>query len=166
MNRFINLVEKYLIRFALAGLLIMVVAQGVMNVDSLRLYLSWGERMEGQLIEFPVSSEIEESESANQTEELGHVQSPQALLILEIEKYSSLPRAAVLINGEKEFVFDEKQLKLELVAGDSIAIDTKAYNYPITFRVGETSDNLAFPVTGDSFTVNQRIAMLGKVIVK
>jgi hypothetical protein len=108
-KRFIEKVEKYLIRSVALIFVALIVVQGLMTHDDMRLYLSLGERLEGQSIDYPVHSQPPQ-------EEMGAVHSPYALLCLSLEEYTSLPRAAVLVNGEEYAAFEQKELELKLLA--------------------------------------------------
>jgi len=161
LKKFINRVEKGLIRFVVLSLLLMVLIQGLMTADPIRFYLSWGERMEGQSIGLPVSLPQEETSPA-----VGEIKSPQARLAISIDKFSSLPRAKILVNGQEKYNFTERKVAVEISAGDTVEIDSTAYNFPIDYKVDAVSSNLAYPGKGQMFTANQTIVMVGKVIVK
>mgnify|MGYP000911697765 FL=1 len=163
---FINRVEKYLIRIIVLSLLVIVVVQGIMTHDPLRLYLSWSERMEGQVVEYPVAGDAAESTGDKQQTDVLKAQSPQAGMILTIEDFSSLPRTIVLVNGNEKARFQNKEVKLLLQAGDVLEIDSRAYSFPVEYKIENTSSNLSFPERGTVYTANQGIVMLGKIIVK
>lgn len=169
MKNFIYLVEKYLIRISIFILMALVLVQGIMTRDDLRLYLSLGERLEGQKLELPASNQAQnESRPVAQKQSPGPetVLSPRALVTISLDKFSSLPRAYILVNNQKFKSFSSKEVKLELSAGDTLEIDSTYYNFPVTFMVKDTSSNVAFPQKNTSFEANQGIVMLGKVIVK
>ncbi len=157
----IDRIEKSLIRFVVIAIVIMVVVQGFLSIDPVRLYLSWGERMEGQSIQLPVTKT---SENADPDSEL--VVSPQARIAIEISQFSSLPKAKVLVNGVERAAFTGKRVSLAVKADDTVEIDSTAYNFPIEFGVATVSSNLVFPETGHKYTANQSVVMIGKVIVK
>lgn len=161
MKDIFNRVEKGLIRVVVLGIVIMVVVQGFMSVDPIRLYLSWGERMEGETIQLPVATT---SENADPDAE--QAISPQARVAIEISQFSSLPRAQVLVNGQKKAAFTGKRASVTVCAGDTIEVDATAYNFPIDFNIAAVSSNLAFPEKGQVYTSNQSIVMVGKSIVK
>lgn len=161
MKKFINRVEKGMIRVIIFSLVIMVVVQTMMTREDFRLFLSWGEKLEGQPINYPVSSAKQaEHESASKAE------SPQALMTLSMDNFASLPKVDVLVNGKKAGTFTDKQVSLQLAAGDVVEIDSRCYDFPITYRINNTSDNVASPTQGSIFTANQSIIMVGKIIVK
>ena len=165
MPKFFEKVEKYLIRSIVLGLVVLVLVQGLMTQDSWRLYLSWGERMEGQNIEYPASTSKDKPKSAQENSKAS-VQSPQAMLTLSLQKYSSLPKASILVNGKLAGYFNEKEVKLQLSGGDVLEIDSTFYNFPVNFYITGVSENMAFPKKNAVFTGNQSIVMIGKVIVK
>jgi hypothetical protein len=156
----INRVEKGLIRIVTITLLALVVIQGLMTSDPIRFYLSWGERMEGQTIEIPAVTPIEEKRPE------ATVESPQATVTISIEKFSSLPKAKLLVNGKEQGKFTQREVRLVLQAGDTLEIDSGAYNFPINFVITDVSANTEFPSAGQTYTANQTIVMVGKIIVK
>jgi len=162
LKKFADMVEKYLIRFIVLGLVILVLVQGVMTRDPMRFYLSWEERMEGQSIEFPVSSENKNIEKDLNKQ----INSPYALITLSIDQFYSLPKSIILVNGEEKASFTNKEINLELMAGDIVEIDSRYYNFPIEYKIEDISDNVAYPEEGKVFTADKSIVMIGKVIVK
>jgi hypothetical protein len=161
LKNFINRVEKGLIRFIVLTIMVMVLVQGLMTIDPIRFYLSWGERMEGQTIQMPVTSTQENAYPAD-----AEAISPQARVVIEAGKFSSLPRAKVLINGQEKYNFSAKRVTIEINAGDTVEIDSTAYNFPIDYEIAAVSSNLAYPKPEQTFTANQTVVMVGKIIVK
>jgi hypothetical protein len=160
LRKFINRVEKSLIHLIVLSLAAVVLVQGLMTSEPFRLYLSWGERLEGQIVEYPA---IAESPSHTPPAE---VVSPDAVLTIAIEQYSALPKALILVNGKERTRFDEREIRLEVMAGDTIEIDSTSYDFPINYRIKSVSDNLAFPAKDNVYTANHSLVMVGKVIVK
>ena len=107
MKNFMNRVEKGLIRLIVLTIMVMVAVQGLMTVDPIRFYLSWGERMEGQTIQMPVTSTRENAAPGAED-----AISPQARVIIEVGKFSSLPRAKILINGQEKYNFSAKRVTI------------------------------------------------------
>ncbi|WP_054696914.1 hypothetical protein [Syntrophomonas palmitatica] len=70
----ISRVEKFLIRFIVTGLVMVVVVQAIMTKEPYRLYLSWGERLEGQNISYPVNTPANSHSQAPATS----IRSPEA----------------------------------------------------------------------------------------
>lgn len=169
MKKYVNLVEKYLIRTIIVFLVAMVVIQGLMTRDDLRLYLSLGERLEGQYLGQPALNKNQEAAPSVQNDQPGENvarESPQAQLTIAIERFSSLPRAVILINHHPYREFTDKEMRLELAAGDIVEIDTTFYSFPVSFLVKETSSNVAYPEKNQTYQANQGIIMVGKIIVK
>lgn len=169
MKKYINLVEKYLIRIIVIFLTALVVVQGLMTRDDLRLYLSLGERLEGQYIGQPALNESQEPEPSvpnDNSAQKAVRESPRAQLTISIERFSSLPRAVILVNHHPYREFTEKEMRLELAAGDVVEIDTTFYSFPVSFLIKDTSSNVAYPEKNQVYQANQGIVMVGKIIVK
>ncbi len=153
MKNTVNRIERFLIKYIITALMVVVIVQTIMTQEPYRLYLSWGERMEGQSIAYPVNIPA----NNQQKTPASNIQSPQAFMILSIDKFSSLPRARVLVNDQEAKTFTQKEIRVNLKAGD---------NFPVEYQIKDVSANLSYPEKGACFTVNQGIVMLGKVIVK
>ena len=161
MHKILDKTEKILLRTVVMGMVLLVVVQGIMVNEPARLFLSWAERMEGQTLKFPAAVNQEDTE-----QESPAINSPQAAMTISIQQFSSLPQTKVLINGEERAFFEKKEMEIPLMAGDTIEIDCTSYNFPVEFSIDTTSENLAWPEKGKTFTANQSIVMIGKVIVK
>lgn len=162
MKRLIEKIEKYLLRITIMVFIALVVIQGLMTDDKMRFYLSLSERLDGQVIEVPAVVNPEEKADLQSSE----INSPYALIVLKVEKYSALPKAVILVNGKAEAAFTDHEVELKVMAGDVIEIDSSAYNFPVEYKVKEVSENLAFPVRDQICTGNHDIVMLGKIVVK
>lgn len=160
MKNFVERMERYLIRLVITGLVLMVVVQAVMTQDQYRMFLSWAERLEGETLKYPVGAVQQNGLSAPVAV------SPDAIIVLSVDKYSSLPLTAVMVNGQEKSTFKGRELRLKLKAGDVVEIDTRHYNFPIEFKITNLSTNIAFPRKGQTWTANQGIIMLGKIVVK
>jgi len=139
----------------------MVIIQGLMTKDDFRIFLSWSERMEGQSIEFPVNSALEDVEN-DETQ----VSSPHARITLSIKDFSTLPKSAVKVNNKIVAYFSSPEVKLDLMAGDVVEIDSTYYNFPICYIVKKVSNNVSYPEKDETYTANKGIVMIGKIIVK
>ena len=87
-------------------------------------------------------------------------------MTISLEDYSSLARVKVLVNDKEVATFQERQVKLEVMAGDVVEIDTSFYDFPIEFKISSVSSNLAAPSLNQCYNSNQGIVMIGKVVVK
>lgn len=164
MKKFFWRLERYLLRMVVLGIVMVVVVQGLMTHEPFRFFLSWGERMEGQPIPVPTAQPQAPAENAAQQELL--TVSPQAQLVVALDQYSSLPKAAVLVNGQQVGNFNDKEYLLQVQAGDVIEIDASYYNFPISFTIASTSANLVFPQALQVYKTNQSVVMIGKTVVK
>lgn len=151
----------------LAGILsvVLILVQAAMTNDNIRYRLSWGEQFEGYpaVVLENQKPAVAASDSALVGEESF---SPWAEIVVEVENYSSLPKAFVLVNGEKAGVFYEPRLRIRVMAGDDLEIDTSSYSSPISFRICETSRNVAEPGPGTVVSSTSGRVYLGKVMVK
>ncbi|MGI6453854.1 MAG: hypothetical protein ACOX0E_10410 [Syntrophomonadaceae bacterium] len=161
MKKIARLIEKALIKIVVLAFVSLVVVQGLMTQDDFRFFMSLGERMEGQTIEFPVSAG-ERDEKARGLQ----ISSPHALLTLSVKDVSSLPHAWVLVNGQKKAAFNNSELELEIMAGDVVEIDSTYYNFPVEYVIKDCSPNLSYPRKGEIYYTDQGIVMIGKIIVK
>lgn len=161
LKKLIDKTEKILIRTIVLGMVLLAVVQGVMVNEPARLYLSWAERLEGEIVKYPAASSWEGADS-----EPIVIASPQAVLTLSLQQFSSLPQAKILLNDQEWASFESREVEISLIGGDIIEVDCTAYNFPVEFVIESVSENMAWPEPGKSFSANQSIVMIGKVIVK
>lgn len=164
MKKLADKVEKILLRTIVVTVLIIVVVQGLMVKEPFRLYLSWGERLEGQKIEYPVNKV--DYGAYNEFD----VKSPYAFMVISAEKYSSLPKAVVLVNNREVKRFTSNEVRLKVMAGDKVEIDSTFYDLPVEYRIKEVSNNLSYPEKGSVYRSNGGqdggMVMIGEIIVK
>ncbi len=161
MRKLARLIEKYLIRSIVLSLVLLIVVQGFMTKNPVQLFLSWGEKLEAQVIEYPVNTIPVEDDETSQV-----IAAPYGLITIAIDKYSSLPKAKIIINDKEYTDFSSSPMELKIMAGDVVEIDSSAYNFPVEYKITEISNNLAFPEPDTTYTANGTIVMIGKVIVK
>lgn len=161
MKKLIDKTERFLLRTVVLGMVLLVVVQGIMVNEPARLYLSWAERMEGEIIEFPAITNQEAAEN-----EPIVLPSPQAVLTFSLQQYSALPQAKIMINNQEGESFVGREVEIPVMGGDIIEIDCRAYNFPVEFVIESVSENMAWPERGKTYTANQSIVMIGKIIVK
>ena len=160
MKNFVEMMERYIIRLVIIGFVLMITVQAVMTQDQFRMYLSWSERLEGESLKYPVNAVHDDKSPAPEAV------SPDAVIVLSVDKYSSLPRAVLMVNGKEKTTFNEREIQLKLKAGDVLEVDTTHYNFPVEFKVTSLSDNVAFPRKGQTWTSHQGLTMIGKIIVE
>ncbi|MGI5921422.1 MAG: hypothetical protein ACOX6I_06770 [Syntrophomonadaceae bacterium] len=161
MKRFVDKVEKALVRIVVLGLVLMVMVQALMTREQYRLFLSWGEQLEGQSINFPVNStqmDITEPEPV--------IKNSSSEMSISIVGYSSLPKSIIMVNGYKVGNFADPTISFTINDGDVIEIDSRYYNFPIDYKITGISDNVSYPVKGREYTGNQSIVMVGKVQIE
>lgn len=156
--------ERILIRLAALSLVLIVVVQGIMTVDPVRFYLSWGERLEGQNFDFPVQG-VDYSQQRTTIDESVHVPN-EAVIVFSIKDYEALPYAKILINGQEKKRFTSREVECVVRAGDRIEIDASYYHHRIDFIIKSGSPKLAYPCPGEIYTANGTVVMVGEVIVK
>ncbi len=167
MKQLLDKVEKFLIRGIVLGVVALVVVQALMTREPLRFYLSLGERLEGQSIEYPASGPADKPEKADGASGQDQkVVSPWGELTISLKEYSSLAQAKVLVNNEEVASFRTDEVKIKVMGGDVVEVDASYYNFPVTFEIAGVSDNLAAPSLHQTFTTSQGMVMIGKVIVK
>jgi hypothetical protein len=162
LKKFAEKVEKGLIRVVIIGVVLMVMVQALMTREQYRIFLSWGEKLEGQSLNYPVSvtKQDENKPSASQAKPA------ETFMNISADMSSSLPKAIILVNGKQSGNFSNQEISLKLKDGDVVEIDSRYYNFPINYKITSSSDNLAYPDKGKKYTSNQSIVMIGKVIVK
>ncbi|WP_027363397.1 hypothetical protein [Desulfotruncus alcoholivorax] len=88
------------------------------------------------------------------------------LVTFQLLDYSTLPMAAVLVNGQKVAAFQERFVTIPVANGDVLAIDAKFYQRPVSFKVFDTYGGVKWPGVDDTFKVEGTIKQLGTVIIK
>lgn len=149
--------EKVILRAIIFGLVVLVTAQALLTTDSLGLYLSWAERLEGE----PFSSWSGPVARVMETEStvFGYI-------TLEMKDYSSLARAYVIINGKKAADFRDKRVIVKVFSNDIVEVDGSFYQRPLKFSVVGISPHLSKPVLNQTIETQGNVALLGKVQFK
>lgn len=154
-------IERVLVRLAVFGLMALVLVQGMMTHDSIRFYMSLGERMEGRKMDVSVAALKDLDVPQPETPVMASSYSGSFTLVLQ--DYTSLDQARVLVNGQVRGRFSNPCLKINVTPGDTVEVDTQAYRHPVRFRIEKVSSSLQFPVEGMTFTSDQ-VTMIGKVV--
>jgi len=87
------------------------------------------------------------------------------LVTFQLLDYSTLPRAAVLVNGEKRGSFQYRYVTVPVADGDELAIDAAFYEQPVSFKIIETYGNVRWPESGMIVKVHGTTKKIGKVII-
>jgi hypothetical protein len=149
--------EKILVRVVIFGLVALVGVQAMLTSDSMRFYLSWAERLEGQ--PFPEwsnpSARVMDAES-----------SVFAHLTVELMDFSSLSKAKVLLNDVEIADFRNKKVTIKVYPGDTIKIDGTFYNRKLKFVISEISPNISAPDLHQVIQTDSTVESFGQVKFK
>ncbi len=85
------------------------------------------------------------------------------LVTFQLLDYTTLPKAAVLVNGEKKGYFTHRYVTVPVTDGDELAVETDFYKYPVSFKVIETYGNVLKPSAGTVIEVCGTIKTIGTV---
>lgn len=149
--------EKILLRVIILGLIALFLAQSLLTVDSMRFYLSWAERLEGEPLPGCSGSTARVMETDSGI---------FANLTIELKDFSSLAKADLLINGEKAADFRNKKVIVKVYPEDILEIDGSFYNLPVDFQVVKVSENILEPALNRTVKTENNVALLGKVRFK
>jgi len=153
---FIKWVEKVLIAGVILGLVLLIACQALLTIDPVRFYLNVAEKLEGKMVNF--YEEFPETRVAS-----GQYQSVFATVTIQIENFSSLEKAVLLINGKKVTDFRQKQVTVKVSPGDVLAIDGSFYIHELIFKVAAVSENVAQPEIGQVIRVKGDVVTIGEV---
>ncbi|MGI6684842.1 MAG: hypothetical protein ACOX47_05030 [Bacillota bacterium] len=149
--------EKILVRIVIFGLVALVGVQAMLTSDSMRFYLSFAERLEGQPFQ----------EWSNPTARVLDTESSIfAHLTVELKDFSSLSKAKLLVNGEEIADFRNKKITVKVYPDDIISIDGTFYNRPLAFEISEISPNISWPVLHQIIETKSTVEHLGQVKFK
>ena len=87
------------------------------------------------------------------------------LVTFQLLDYTALPKAAVLVNGEKKSYFEHRYVTVPVSDGDELAIDTGFYEYPVSFKIIETYGHVQVPVVGAVIEVQGTTKKIGTVVI-
>lgn len=162
-------IERFLLRFVIGGLVVLVVAQSLMTSDPIRFYLSFAERLEGKSLK-PENPSVFSSEVVTNPAHTAVNQPvtavPAGTLTLSLMNYTSLQKAVLLRNGEPVGDFRDKQLTIRVNDGDQLALDGSFYTYPLSFEVTSISDNITSPKAKQMIEVRHNVVNIGPVRIK
>lgn len=88
------------------------------------------------------------------------------LVTFQLLDYSALPKASVLLNGEKRGSFEHRYVTVPVTDGDILAIDATFYKHPASFRIIETYGNIKWPKKGMEIKVQGITRKIGTVIIE
>lgn len=85
------------------------------------------------------------------------------IIILRINKYSALPLARLLVNGEAAGQFSDRYVTVYVRDGDLLEIDGTRYNRPFEVEVLDVSGGVISPAPGAAIKVQGTVSAIGKV---
>ncbi|OPY58911.1 MAG: hypothetical protein A4E55_00517 [Pelotomaculum sp. PtaU1.Bin035] len=142
--------EQGLIRLVAAAAGLLVIVQALMVNGPLKQ------------VSFPLAFQVwRQSDLINPP---GVLHSP--LVTLQINNFSSLPLARVLVNGEPRGEFYNRYVTVFVRGGDILEVDGARCNQPFNIEVLNVSEEVGFPVCGMEIKVDRHVGRLGKVQLK
>lgn len=143
-------VERWLLRAAALGVLLLVGVQVLLQQDPARGYLTYIDRIEGERLDEP--------------EAILATAAPRTyVVVLHLVSREQAERARLLVNGVPAGDFGQPRLQVQVRAGDVLEIDGSAYQETLRFRVTATSRELVRPALGREIMTRGDIRSLGTV---
>ncbi|MHB8171325.1 MAG: hypothetical protein ACYDG6_07255 [Thermincolia bacterium] len=102
-------------------------------------------------------------DQADEGDSITGIENSQATVTLQVENFSSLAKAKVMVNGLKAADFIEKQVSVKVRHGDLLAVDGSFYQQAIKVKVLDTSPVIKRPEEGREFLIRSGITELGRV---
>ncbi len=87
------------------------------------------------------------------------------LVTFQLLDYTSLPKAAILVNGEKKGYFANRYVTVPVTDGDELAIETGFYERPVSFKIIQTYGNVLVPPIGIVIEVQGTTKTIGTVVI-
>jgi hypothetical protein len=85
------------------------------------------------------------------------------VITLKLNKYSALPLARLLVNGETAGRFNDRYITVFVREGDLLEIDGTRYDRPFEVEVLNVSRGVVSPVPGATVKVQGTVSAVGKV---
>lgn len=153
-ERWVEPVEKYLIRAAVVGVLLLVIAQGLMYNNTTEFYMGFSQLLNREVAQF--DSEYPQARVTGTSAAF-------ATVTLKLTNYSSLQKAKLLVNGKEVTDFRDSQVTIRVNPGDEIAVDGSFYTHQLNLVVAAVSENIGVPATGEEIVVRQNVVTLPTV---
>ncbi|NLO89709.1 MAG: hypothetical protein GX088_05195 [Clostridia bacterium] len=156
---FFKWIERFLIACAVLCFAFLVLGQALLALNPVDFYMDFAEKIEGEAVNF--YEEFPEMRVTTQD-----FQSVFATVTVQVENFSSLEKAVLLINGKEVSDFRNKQVTVKVNQGDVLAIDGTYYVHELIFKVVSVSENVEQPKKGQVVKVNGNVSMIGTVELK
>jgi len=156
-------VERSLIRFVILLSIVVVVSQGLLSHEKLRLFLSYPDQLEGTAFKEEAKTAFSPAASEKPA---GEKQSREGLLAITCVTGPRYPQVKILINGKVAGDLGRGSIALPVREGDLVEIDGTGYQAVLTFRLTGVSDNISEPRVGTEVVTHQSIERLGRVTLR
>ncbi|MFA4885687.1 MAG: hypothetical protein WC601_07935 [Desulfotomaculaceae bacterium] len=104
------------------------------------------------------------SRELERTERISMAGDPRnPVITLRLNKYSALPLARLLVNGEAGGQFKDRYVTVFVREGDLLEIDGTRYDRPFEVEVLDVSGGVVSPVPGAMVKVQGTVSTVGKV---
>ncbi len=110
-----------------------------------------------------VISQVDEGLTGGNGTSYAHL---EHLVTFQLLDYSTLPKAAIMVNGEKKGCFTHRYVTVAVDDGAVLAIDARFYQQPVSVKVIETYGDVQWPPAGTVFAVHGTVREIGKVVVR
>ena len=152
-------IEGVLILTVVVGLFAIIGSQALHSFNPVDFYAGIAEKLEGEPVNF--YDEFPETRVTS-----GQYHSVFATVTVQVENFSSLEKAVLVVNGEEVADFREKQVTIKVAPGDILAVDGSFYTHEIVFRVVAASQNVSQPEIGQTVKVEGDVVILCEVRLK
>lgn len=86
-----------------------------------------------------------------------------SVITFQLENFSSLPLARVLVNGEPRGEFRDRYVTVYVREGDILEVDGTRYKRPLEIEILDVSDEVVMPAAGTKIRIEGSINFLGRV---
>ncbi|MCL5040590.1 MAG: hypothetical protein M1299_12360 [Firmicutes bacterium] len=162
-SRWAERAERSLIRFVIILAVVVVVSQGLLTNEKLRLFLSYPDQLEGIALKDGSTNVFAPRPSGNSK---GRDSEKQASLNILCVTGPSFPKAMILVNGVVAGDFSRGSVRIPVRNGDLVEIDGSHYPELLTFRLTAAGDSVLEPRVGREIITRQSIEILGRVAQK
>lgn len=143
-------IERWLLRTAAFGVLLLVTVQVLLQQDPTRGYLTYIERIEGERLDEPAA--------------IPALAAPRTyVVVIHLISREQAERARLLVNGVPAGDFAQPRLQVQVRVGDVLEVDGSAYQETLRFRITATSRELTRPALGREIATKGDVRSLGSV---
>lgn len=152
------------------SLTLLIICQFFLLKDSVRLYLSKVDQLEGENIAFNLPAYAGEPLQVSDKTETAispfRTLRESKIIVIKPASPTSLPTVYVRINGNISGSFEKGELKIAVYNGDYLEIDATELQDPAVFILKVPSSGLRFPEDGALIQTNKDLTAVGIVKFK